>query len=307
MSQQDPEKLLDQVITYLKNQQEIFGDFDVNASKESRSSGAAATHEPAPEETPVVQESPAASTAPKANTGDSDEPDQAAEPRPAPSSDGPKQTPATASSTSADNLFREGGSENVYDQIDGCQNLEELKALCARADVLHTDLDGTNLVFGVGNPQADLMIIGEAPGEQEDRQGEPFVGKAGQLLNKILAAINFSRGDVYIANILKHRPPNNRNPLPEERKRSLPFLMKQIEVVNPKLILCLGRVSANTLLDNNQSLKNMRGRFIPYRDQYLLMVTYHPAALLRNPNWKRPAWEDVQLLRKKYDELGCKP
>lgn len=307
MSQQDPEKLLDQVITYLKNQQEIFGDFDVNASMQSRASAPDPVEKSVPEERTIDKKSPAETSAPDAEPVRSTSPAPAAESQPAPASGEQTPTTVTSSSASADNLFREGGSENVYDQLSGCQSLEELKTLCARADVLHTDLDGTNLVFGVGNPQADLMIIGEAPGEQEDRQGEPFVGKAGQLLNKILAAINFSRDDVYIANILKHRPPNNRNPLPEERKRSLPFLMKQIELVNPKLILCLGRVSANTLLDNDQSLKNMRGRFITYRDQYLLMVTYHPAALLRNPNWKRPAWEDVQLLREKYDELGCKP
>jgi len=151
------------------------------------------------------------------------------------------------------------------------------------------------------------MLIGEAPGEEEDKQKEPFVGAAGKLLNKILAAIDFDRDDVYIANILKHRPPNNRDPLQEERQRSLPFLLKQIELIDPKLILCLGKVSAQTLLKSNQSLGKMRGRFHNFMDKYELLVTYHPAALLYHPKWKRPTWEDVQMLRERYDELGCKP
>src|SRR5699024_297469 len=133
----------------------------------------------------------------------------------------------------------------------------------------------------VGKLHTYLMLIGVAPEAEEDRQGETFVGRAGQLLNIILASINFSRDDVYIANILKHRPPKNRNPKPEERKRSLPFLLRQMDLIDPKLILCLGRVSANTLLDNNKSLGSMREQFHSYRDNYELMATYHPAALLR--------------------------
>lgn len=187
------------------------------------------------------------------------------------------------------------------DPLAACSSLEELKKLCTDNEALKTDLKNTNLVFGVGDPNADLMIIGEAPGFNEDKQGEPFVGKAGQLLNKILDAIGFQRGDVYIANILKHRPPNNRNPSAEERQCSLPYLKRQIELVNPKLILCLGKVSANTLLDNSKSLSSMRGSFHPFLDDIELMVTYHPAALLRNEQWKRPTWEDVQKLRKRYD------
>ena len=190
--------------------------------------------------------------------------------------------------------------------LDACNTLEELELLCESADELKTDLQGTNLVFGTGNPAADLMLIGEAPGEQEDIQGEPFVGAAGQLLNKILGAINFSREDVYIANILKHRPKGNRNPNDEECRNSLPYLYKQIDLVNPKLILCLGKVSGTTLLGKNTTLKSMRGTFYPFRGAELT-VTYHPAALLRKQQWKRPVWEDVQRVRKRYDELGCKP
>lgn len=191
---------------------------------------------------------------------------------------------------------------SVAEQIANCTTLEELRLVCESADVLRTDLPNTNLVFGVGNPNAKLMIVGEAPGENEDLQGEPFVGRAGQLLDKIMIAIGFNRSDIYIANILKHRPPNNRDPKPEERQRSLPYLLRQIEIIDPKLILCVGRISATTLLNKDDSLKNLRQKFHPFHGREL-MVTYHPAALLRNPNWKRPTWEDVQLLRKRYDEL----
>lgn len=195
----------------------------------------------------------------------------------------------------------------LLEEMEQSQSLDELHELCKQADFLKTDLKNTNLVFGVGNPNADLVLIGEAPGRNEDLQGEPFVGRAGQLLNKILEAIHFKRNDVYITNIVKHRPPNNRDPLTNERERSLPVLLKQIDLINPKLILCLGRISAQTLLDTGLSMREFRGKFHPFRDKYELMVTYHPAALLRNPQWKRLTWEDVKMLRKRYDELGCNP
>jgi DNA polymerase len=195
---------------------------------------------------------------------------------------------------------------SLEEKLNACNSLDELRKLCETADELKTDLENTNLVFGVGNPNADLMIIGEAPGQEEDQQGEPFVGKAGQLLNKILKAINFERDDVYIANILKHRPPGNRNPNPDERLRSLPYLLRQIDLINPKIILCVGKISGTTLLKKEDSLRNLRGQFYPFRGAELT-VTYHPAALLRNPQWKRPTWEDVQKVRERYDELGGKP
>jgi DNA polymerase len=157
-------------------------------------------------------------------------------------------------------------------------------------------------VFGTGNPGATLMIIGEAPGADEDAQGEPFVGKAGQLLNKILEAISFKREDVYICNILKCRPPGNRKPLAEEVDLCIPYLRKQIALVKPRLILALGLTAAENLLATTESLSRLRGRVFQY-EGIPLMVTYHPAALLRNPNWKRPAWEDVQAVRKLHDEL----
>lgn len=191
---------------------------------------------------------------------------------------------------------------STLELISNCSTLEELKGLCEKTDELRTDLENTNLVFGVGNPNADLMVIGEAPGMNEDLQREPFVGEAGQLLDKILKAIDFDRSNIYIANILKHRPPNNRDPKQEEKDRSLPYLLRQIELVNPKLILCVGRIAGTTLLGIDDPLKNMRQKFHPFLDREL-MVTYHPAALLRNQQWKRPTWEDVQMLKARYNEL----
>jgi len=195
----------------------------------------------------------------------------------------------------------------MEDPLAACSTLEELRALCEQSDVLKTDLIDTRLVFGKGNPQADLMLIGEAPGAKEDALGEPFVGASGNLLTKIFEAIKIDRSDIYIANILKHRPPENRNPKPEERLRSLPFLERQIDIIKPRLILCLGLISAQTLLNTNSALKNLRGSFHTYRDNYELMVTYHPAALLRNKHLKRDTWEDIQKLRARYDELQCSP
>ncbi len=157
-------------------------------------------------------------------------------------------------------------------------------------------------VFGVGNPNAKLVLIGEAPGADEDEQGEPFVGRAGQLLTKILAAVQLRREDVYICNILKCRPPNNREPLPTEVEACEPYLKKQLEIIKPKLIMCLGRIAGQSLLQTNTSLSELRNNIYEYQGIKVL-VTYHPAALLRNPNWKRPAWEDVQKMRKLYDEL----
>ncbi len=159
----------------------------------------------------------------------------------------------------------------------------------------------TKFVFGVGNPNADLLVIGEAPGADEDAQGEPFVGRAGQLLNKILEAVQFKREEVFIANILKCRPPENRRPKPEEVEQCEPYLWKQIELIKPKFILCLGLTAAQTLLKTEESLTSLRASVHNYHG-VPTFVTYHPAALLRNPNWKRPTWEDVQKLRKMYDE-----
>ncbi|NTU94300.1 MAG: uracil-DNA glycosylase [Chlorobiaceae bacterium] len=160
----------------------------------------------------------------------------------------------------------------------------------------------TNVVFGEGNPGAGLFVIGEAPGADEDAQGRPFVGRSGQLLDKILLAIGFDRQEVYIGNIIKCRPPGNRNPLPDEIECCMPWLTEQLGHVEPKMLLLLGRVAANTILGNNLSMGAMRGRIIRW-NRFDCVVTYHPAALLRNPNWKKPCWEDVQMLRAHYDKV----
>jgi len=162
-----------------------------------------------------------------------------------------------------------------------------------------------NFVFGEGNPSARLVVIGEAPGADEDALGRPFVGRSGQLLDKILIAVGFRREEVFICNILKCRPPQNRNPLPGEIERCLPWLLRQLELIDPCMLLLLGRVAANSLLDNNLSLGAMRGKIIRWK-RFDCVVTYHPAALLRNPNWKRGCWEDVQMMRSHYDALPDK-
>ena len=159
-----------------------------------------------------------------------------------------------------------------------------------------------NFVFGEGNPEAQIVVIGEAPGSEEDAQGRPFVGRSGKLLDKILEAIGFSREDVFICNIIKCRPPENRNPLTDEIECCMPWLKLQLQLIKPKILLLLGRVAANTVLDNKQSMGNLRGRIIQWSG-YDVVVTYHPAALLRNPNWKRHCWEDVKLLRSHYDKV----
>jgi DNA polymerase len=182
------------------------------------------------------------------------------------------------------------------------ETLEEVEDYVQNNVLIPIDEDRENAVFGVGDPHADLLIIGEAPGADEDKHGEPFVGRAGKLLDKILDAINFDRSDVYITNILKSRPPRNRNPREDEVEAHLPILYKQIALIQPKIILCVGKVAGNTMLDRSSSLGSLRDK---EHDFYGIptMVTYHPAALLRNPNWKRPTWEDVKLLRTRYDEL----
>jgi uracil-DNA glycosylase family 4 len=157
----------------------------------------------------------------------------------------------------------------------------------------------TQAVFGVGNPQADLLIIGEAPGADEDRQGEPFVGRAGQLLNEMLRAVGMSRESVYIANILKCRPPNNRDPKPEEAAACLGYLYRQIALIQPKLILAVGRIAAQRLLQTDTPLGRLRQqRHVLAQTQTPLIVTYHPAYLLRSPLDKRKAWQDLLFVQK---------
>jgi DNA polymerase len=154
----------------------------------------------------------------------------------------------------------------------------------------------TNFVFGVGNDNAELMLVGEAPGRDEDLQGIPFVGRAGQLLTLMLKSIGLNREEVFIANVLKCRPPNNRDPLPDEIEKCEPYLLKQIDIISPKIIVTLGRFAAATLLKTRSALGSLRGEIHSYNNRPLI-VTYHPAALLRNPTLKRQAWEDLKTIR----------
>jgi len=164
----------------------------------------------------------------------------------------------------------------------------------------------TNFVFGEGNPDARLVVIGEAPGADEDALGRPFVGRSGQLLDKILQAVQFRREEVFICNIIKCRPPQNRNPLQDEIACCMPWLLDQLDLINPSMLLLLGKVAANTILQNTLSLGAMRGKIIRWK-QFDCVATYHPAALLRNPNWKRGCWEDVQMMRHHYETLQEMP
>ena len=266
----NPQELIEKAERFLKQQQEMYGNFSVKLQTTEQN---LASQEPESGEnnrTSLAEDPSESYTA-------TDEDQESVQPE-------PKKELSKA------------------EKIANCQSLNELKVLCEETEDLKTDLEGTNLVFGVGNPDADIMVIGEAPGFNEDKQGEPFVGEAGQLLDKIMAAINFSRDEIYIANILKHRPPNNRDPKAEESASSLPYLLRQIELVDPKLILCVGKISATTLLNEDTSLGRLRNNFHKFHGRELL-ATYHPAALLRYPKYKRPTWEDVQMLRKRYDEL----
>jgi uracil-DNA glycosylase len=186
-----------------------------------------------------------------------------------------------------------------WQKANSLEALNELIKDCTKCP-LHKSRN--KFVFGVGNPDADVLVVGEGPGAEEDKQGEPFVGRAGKLLNDILKAINFKREEVYIANIVKSRPPGNRTPTAEEMDACFPYLNKQIELIKPKFILALGLTAAQGLLKKRDSLTKMRGNVFDYKG-IKTMVTYHPAALLRNPNWKKGCWEDVQKFRKLYDEM----
>jgi uracil-DNA glycosylase len=182
----------------------------------------------------------------------------------------------------------------------GARELELLRGEIGECTRCKLHPTRTNIVFGTGNPAARLMFIGEAPGEEEDLQGKPFVGKAGQLLTRILKAMNLEREDVYIANILKCRPPSNRNPQADEIATCEPFLRRQVEIIQPAVLCALGTFAAQTLLQTDQKISRLRGKFHDYHG-IRLMPTFHPAYLLRNPNDKRLVWEDMKLI---MDVLG---
>ncbi len=179
--------------------------------------------------------------------------------------------------------------------------MKDLKARCASCERCSLHRTRTNCVFGVGNEQADLMFVGEAPGEQEDLSGTPFVGRAGQLLDKFLYAVDIKREDVYIANILKCRPPKNRDPLPEEEDACIDYLREQVTLINPKVIVCLGRISAMRLIKPDFKITKEHGMWFK-KGSYLMTAVYHPAALLRDPRKKEDMLEDMKKIKEKLLE-----
>ena len=182
-------------------------------------------------------------------------------------------------------------------QLRSLKAIAEKVADCRRCSLYTTAKNG---VPGEGNPKARVVCVGEGPGANEDESGLPFVGAAGALLTKILESVKLSRDEVFITNVVKHRPPGNRNPLPEEVEACSPYLIRQLELIKPKVIIAFGNFAAQTLLNTKDGVGKLRGAVHTY-EGIPLVVTYHPAALLRNPNWKRPTWDDVKLARRVLD------
>ena len=223
-------------------------------------------------------------------------------PRPMPEPIGPPK-PAAAKPTPTGDPIVVGGSIAEAAGASHAARLESLQAIAetvAACRLCSLHASAKNSVPGEGNPEAKFVCVGEAPGATEDETGRPFVGRAGQLLTDILKAIRFSREDVYICNVLKHRPPGNRNPEANEITACSPFLLQQLALLRPHVILALGTFAAQTLLQTTLPIGKLRGQIHRFHG-VPLVVTYHPAALLRNPNWKRPTWEDVQLARRVFD------
>lgn len=182
---------------------------------------------------------------------------------------------------------------------------EELQAACMQCQRCRLAADRTNLVFGMGNPETDIMFVGEGPGQQEDLQGLPFVGPSGKLLDKMLEAVDLDRTkNVYIGNMVKCRPPQNRDPRPDEQELCLPWLRNQVRFIRPKIIVCLGRIAAQRLMDPNFRVTRQHGQFVEKKGVWM-MGTFHPAALLRNPGNKPAAFEDFLALRDKALEINC--
>lgn len=209
-------------------------------------------------------------------------------------------------SAKEEGVVREVQESLIFEEWKSSENLKVLESRINQCQKCSLAQTRNKFVFGSGNPNAEIVVVGEAPGADEDLQGMPFVGKAGKLLTDILKAINFKREEVYICNILKCRPPNNRNPFPEEIEKCEPYLIKQLELIKPKMILAAGAFAGQTLLKSKEPLGKLRGKFhnLKVGDiEIKVLVTFHPAALLRNPNWKYPTWEDVKLFRKEYDKI----
>ena len=221
----------------------------------------------------------------------------------------PPTEPAVTTELPAEMAFKKGlvvGPSEEEEVPAAIAKLRSLKGIaekvqeCTRCPLYAT---ATNGVPGEGDPQAGLVCVGEAPGANEDATGRPFVGQAGQLLTKILTAIDLTREQVFIVNVLKHRPPGNRNPRPEEVEACSPYLIRQLQLIKPKVIVAFGTFAAQTLLQTKTPMGQLRG-FVHRYHGTPLIVTYHPAALLRNPAWKRPTWEDVKLARRILDSTS---
>jgi len=191
-------------------------------------------------------------------------------------------------------------------KIEDISNVDELELFIKKSNICNLKNHAKHTVIGDGDLQADIMLIGEAPGAEEDKIGKPFVGAAGQLLNKMLSAINLDRNKVYITNVVPWRPPKNRTPSDEEILQCLPFLQKHIELIKPKLIVLLGAIAAKSVLSTPQSISKLRGQWHEYKSLYLsepilCLATYHPAFLLRSPEFKKIAWQDLQQLKQKIE------
>jgi len=201
-------------------------------------------------------------------------------------------------------LFSKPKADSSNNNADwqNASSLDEFEKLVCNCTKCRLHQGRNKFVFGTGNPNADVLVIGEGPGAEEDKQGLPFIGRAGKLLTDMLKAIKFEREEVYIGNIVKCRPPENRTPLQDEMDTCLPYLKKQVELINPKLILCLGLTAAKGLLKKRESLGQLRKSVFEYEGARVI-VTYHPAALLRNPHWKKDCWEDLKKFRKMYEEI----
>ncbi len=200
------------------------------------------------------------------------------------------------------------GEKNLFseNEVDRCFTLEELATLARECRKCHLREGCRGVVFGKGSPQARLMFIGEGPGAEEDKQGLPFVGAAGQLLDRIIAAAGFNPAEVYIANIVKCRPPGNRVPSKEEADACMPWLIRQIELISPSIIVLLGSVALQNMIDGNARITGMRGQWIR-KAGIEFMPTFHPAALLRDETKKKPVWLDIKLVRDRYHQLFGKP
>ncbi|MGH6812848.1 MAG: uracil-DNA glycosylase [Methylocella sp.] len=203
-------------------------------------------------------------------------------------------------------LPAEAIAASAWDQAAAAQSLADLRERLSRFEGCGLKATATRLVFGDGNPNAKIMFIGEAPGADEDREGVPFVGRAGQLLDKMLASIGLDRGKVYIANVVPWRPPGNRTPTPLETAACLPFTRRQIEFVDPRILVCLGAASAQTLLGGKEGIIRMRGRWFAYlagNTEIRALAMLHPAFLLRQPAQKKLAWQDLRMLAKEINRL----